>query len=331
MTAEFLGALPRQTGPEICCRFRWEGRSICRPVAAGNGFPLMNRLQIGRRFRLTPERGAVVDVEPCEELPPFPAEGRTVPGGRTLKALLAAAAAPLGRVLYVYGGGWDWQDSGAGPQTRSPAPAPEWHAFFQAQDGRYSYRDHRQSGGRNPWYFAGLDCSGYLGWAVYAALYDRAGLTGLVCPAQRMAGELATRGWGALLPAPESFRPGDICSIRGHVWLCMGTCGDGSVLLAHSTPSPSREGCPGGGVQLSALSPDGSGGEALALADAVMRRRPAWYRRYAPIAEPWDVYTGLAGGVFRWALDGSGPLTDPEDCASRSAPEVLALLGLTDG
>ena len=146
-----------------------------------------------------------------------------------------------------------------------------------------------------------------------------------------MAGELAARGWGSLLPAPESFRPGDVCSIRGHVWLCMGTCGDGSVLLAHSTPSPSREGCPGGGVQLSALSPDGSGGEALALADAVMRRRPAWYRRYAPIAEPWDVYTGLVGGVFRWALDGSGPLTDPEDCASRSAPEVLALLGLTDG
>ena len=55
MTAEFLGALPRQTGPEICCRFRWEGRSICRPVAAGDGFSLMNRLQIGRRYRLTPE------------------------------------------------------------------------------------------------------------------------------------------------------------------------------------------------------------------------------------------------------------------------------------
>ena len=46
MTAEFLGALPRQAGSEICCRFRWEGRSICRPVAAGDGFPLMNRLQI---------------------------------------------------------------------------------------------------------------------------------------------------------------------------------------------------------------------------------------------------------------------------------------------
>lgn len=249
-----------------------------------------------------------------------------VPGLRTLKNLLTTALVPMGSALYVYGGGWNREDTGAGPQAVRIGLAPEWCAFFRAQNKCYFYRDYYPVLGRNVYYYAGLDCSGYLGWTVYNTLHDQDGLPGYVYSAAEMAGNFARRGWGSLTEIGEgnALCPGDICSIAGHVWLCMGTCGDGSVLLAHSTPSDSRAGCPGGGVQLSALSPGNSDCcEALALAETVMRRCSAWYARYAPVRKPWEVYTAFSGGVFRWALDG-GVLTDPEGVAALSAGEVLS-------
>ncbi len=249
-----------------------------------------------------------------------------VPGLRTLKNLLTTALTPLGSALYVYGGGWNQKDTGAGPQAVHIGLAPEWCGFFRAQSRCYSYRDYDPVSGENVYYYAGLDCSGYLGWTVYNTLHDRDGLPGYVCSAVSMAGDFARRGWGCLVEAGEEIplRPGDICSITGHVWLCMGTCDDGSVLLAHSTPSHSRAGCPGGGVQLSALSLNHSNCcDAMALAETVMRRCPAWYSRYAPVKKPWEVYTAFSGGVFRWALDG-GILTDPEGFNNLSAGAVLS-------
>lgn len=253
-----------------------------------------------------------------------------VPGLRTLKNLLATALTPMGRALYVYGGGWNRSDTGAGPQAVRVGPAPEWLGFFRVQNACYTYRDYYPVSGENTYYYAGLDCSGYLGWTVYNALHGENGLPGYVCPALSMAGDFARRGWGSLLENGDgsALCPGDLCSITGHVWLCMGACGDGSVLLAHSTPTESRVGCPGGGVQLSALSP--SGGDrcaALSLAEAAMLRlAPAWHARYAPVTKPWPVYTDFSGGVLRWALNGTGVLTDPEGFAALSAGEVLEKL-----
>ena len=69
-----------------------------------------------------------------------------------------------------------------------------------------------------------------------------------------MAGSLAARGLGRLVRPPCRFLPGDLFSMEGHVWLCVGVCRDESLVIAHSSPTPSRRtGCPGGGVQLSAI------------------------------------------------------------------------------
>lgn len=329
MEAIFLGALPEETGPDPCCRFGADGAMRCLRVSSAGDFLLQNTLQIGRAYELQLTGGLVTAVRACGNLPsPHTSQTGAVPGLRTLKNLLATAMTPLGQALYVYGGGWNWQDTGAGPQAVTVGPAPEWSAFFGARDGRYCYRDCYPTGGRNSYYYAGLDCSGYLGWTVYNTLHDKSGLPGYVCPARRMASDFALRGWGRRMEQADGLRPGDVCSIAGHVWLCMGICGDGSILLAHSTPSESRVGCPGGGVQLSALSPsDADGCAAPALAKAVMKRLcPAWYRRYAPVQKPYAAYTDFSGGVFRWALDGSGVLTDPDGCAALSAEEILKRL-----
>ena len=376
MEAVYLG-MCQSAEAEPRFRFRVQDGVRAWRVSSAEDFALQNTLQIDRRFRLTLSGGVVTAIRPCDPLPPAaPAATLVAPGVRTLKNFLATALAPMGRALYVYGGGWNWQDTAAGPQATAVGLAAEWDAFFHAQAACYHYRKNGvyPENNRNPLYYAGLDCSGYLGWTLYNTLHRENGLPGYVCPASRMASALACRGWGQLLqgganrlseshpsreavpasldgffesrlscedsfasadglrPADSShltsgLRPGDVCSIDGHVWLCVGQCSDGSILLAHSAPTDSRSGCPGGGVQLSSLSPGGGSCEALELAESWMARNAsAWYRRYAPVYRDWAVYTDFFGGVFRWTLDGSGILTDPDGFSACSAAEILKQL-----
>ena len=137
----------------------------------------------------------------------------TPPGERTLFSLLCAAMQPLGTTLYVYGGGWNLDDTGAGREAVTPFPSPAWKTFFLSQDEGYDYRRFRGSG-CNPWHSAGLDCSGYLGWVIYAALHRKSGLEGYVYPSTEMAGALAARGLGRLV-RPPAFSPATCSAWRG--------------------------------------------------------------------------------------------------------------------
>ena len=258
------------------------------------------------------------------------------PGLRTLKNLLSAALCPVGRTLYVYGGGWNWQDDGASCQAVSAGVPECWGRFFQSQGTDYTYRDDSHPGqswypcgGVNRYYYAGADCSGYLGWVIYQVMHSRSGGPGYVVPSTGMARHLAEHlGLGTWCHRGKAgeFRPGDIFSMSGHVWMCLGPCGDGSLVILHSMPSLSRTGCPGGGVQLSGV------GKRPDCQAAVLARRymtafyPDWTRRYEPTWKPVKEYTALAGadtGRFSWYLGPNG-LADPEGCAHRGAEELLA-------
>ena len=229
-----------------------------------------------------------------------------VPGTRTVSNLLCAALRPVGQVLYVYGGGWNKTDSGGGPQSTSIGVSPCWKRFFQQQDIRYSYHDFAAQNGKNPWFYAGLDCSGYLGWVLYQVFHTGCGKSSFVVSSTEMADSLARLGLGLRTAhplCPTELLPGDIVSITGHVWLCLGRCEDDSLVILHSTPSPSHAGTPGGGVQLSALgeAPDC---QAFALARTYMQSiAPAWSRRYSAIFCPFSDYTSISGeitGKFSW-------------------------------
>ena len=247
-------------------------------------------------------------------------------GERTLRNFLSNALMPVGRTLYVYGGGWNWQDTGASEFCRSASLPDVWQRFFQSQTGRYNYKNPSPSesyypfGGWNEYYYAGLDCSGYVGWAVYRTLNAADGGEGYVCSASRQAAELAARGLGSVRQSTADLCPGDIVSISGHVWICLGRCSDGSVVILHSTPSPSRTGEKGGGVQLGAIG-GSTACEAYRLADRYLSRYyPAWYERYAPSLKTPGSYLS-ANGVFSW-----NALSDPDGVKNMQAPEVLRLL-----
>ena len=124
--------------------------------------------------------------------------------------------------------------------------------------------------------------------------------------------------------------------MSGHVWTVLGVCGDGSIVFLHSTPSDSKAGQGGGGVQLSALNPnsdDDKNCEAYKLVTKYMTKYyPEWSTRYDAVLRSYDSYATPASGStfkvtwsgnFSWNLDGTG-LTDPDGYANMSAAEILA-------
>ena len=316
--------------------------AVTDPVT-GEPYALQNKLQRGARYGITVKDGVVIDLQVLQPERDQPLTGpvAATAGLKTVKNLLATAMLPVGRTLYIYGGGWNWQDNGASPEARSIGVAGSWVDFFDAQTMHFSYRTGDRStsyypyGKWNEYYYAGLDCSGYVGWLLYNVMQTGSGQAGYVMGANKMAKTFGEYGWGTF--SREEIRwgdgqllPGDIISKPGHVWVCLGTCADGSVVFAHSSPTESYLGKGGGGVQLSALGPD-KNCDAYVLADCYMKTYyPEWYQRYPVALKDFDEYTAFADnavlGRFSWDVSGNSVLTDPEDIRSMTAQQVLAVL-----
>lgn len=309
----------------------------------GEPYALQNKLKRGYPYRITVKDGVVTAVEPlpADEDVDLTTPITAVPGEKTVKNLLATALLPVGRTLYIYGGGWNWQDDGASPEARTIGLSASWVSFFNNQTMHFTYRaqdpatSYYPYGKWNEYYSAGLDCSGYVGWMLYNVMHTESGKAGYVMGANKMAKTFAEYGWGSWLrdeitPGDGQLLPGDIISKPGHVWVCIGTCDDGSVVFAHSSPTDSYLGRPGGGVQLSALGAD-KNCEAYALAERYMKQYyPEWASRYPVALKDFDEYTAFAGnsvlGRFTWDTSSNGELTDPDGIRNLSAAQVLALL-----
>ncbi|MBO7078503.1 MAG: CHAP domain-containing protein, partial [Bacilli bacterium] len=202
------------------------------------------------------------------------------PGERTLTNFFKTAFSAVGHALYVYGGAWDFQDAGSSNQARSIGVASSWVEFFYEHDATYNYKNTNQAtsyypfGSYNEYYYAGVDCSGFVGWIMYNVMNTESGHDGYVMGSTKMAKHFAELGLGTYTrnySAPKSnvnsgFNVGDIISCDGHVWICLGVCSDGSMVIIHSTPSESRTGSSGGGAQLGAIGSN-ENCEAYKLAD----------------------------------------------------------------
>ena len=295
--------------------------------------------------------GATVKVYGDTAFLTFVAEDYTAPvsgtpGERTLKNYLQTAMNPVGTALYVYGGSWDWQDVNSSNQALTIGLPQSWIDFFQQQDANYTYKNsadpahsYYPHNSWNQYYYAGVDCSAYIGWTVYNVMHTESTTNdlsdGYVMSAVKMAKTFAEKGWGTWTRDIKSFKPGDIFSMSGHVWTVLGVCDDGSIVFLHSTPSDSKAG-QGGGVQLSALNPnsdDDKNCEAYKLVTKYMTKYyPEWSDRYDAVLRSYISYATPATGTeyketwsgnFSWNLDGTG-LTDPDGYADMSAAEILA-------
>lgn len=277
-----------------------------------------------------------------------PVQGRA--GTRTLKNLLQTALEPIGTTLYVYGGGWNWQDNGSSKEAMTIGLPKSWVSFFDSQDEYYRFdneSNHAESyfpyGAWNQYYYAGADCSGYIGWVIYNLTYnaDDESNKGFVCSSTKMADSLSKMGFGIMDMGvtrdgkryfnSKEFKPGDIFSMNGHCWICLGKCDDGSLVILHSTPKDSF----GAGVQISALGND-ENCKAYSLAKEYMNRYyKKWNQRYGDKVLLIDIgtYTTVQAdslaGRFSW--DTENYLSDPDAYSEMNAEQILAdLFGETE-
>ncbi len=230
----------------------------------------------------------------------------------TLKKFLLTALKPVGSTMYVWGGGWDKADSGSGSDATRIGVSPKWKKFFQKQNSGYNYRNTRFQ------IHNGLDCSGYVGWCIYNILEVENGQPGYVMLAQNMSKNFASRGWGSYTAAGKvkDYQAGDIMSTSaGHVWIVVGKCSDGSVVILHSSPP---------GVQLAGTPTPGGkqNSQAVALARNYMQKYfPEWFEKFPDCAKGSSYLTDYS--QMRWDLSGKVIMSDPENYRNKSANKIL--------
>lgn len=203
----------------------------------------------------------------------------------SFKKLLRVVKQPLGSTMYIWGGGWNEEDTAAGPSATMIGVNPQWATFASEQNKDYDYKNHRYEINN------GLDCSGYVGWVMYNMLENKNGKQGYVYKATTMTKEFSNLGLGIFIENSTEFLPGDIVSMKGHVWISLGTCEDGSVLLIHSSPP---------GVTISGtLLANGEESIASRLANEYMQKEyPDWYEKYQDSSVTSKYITDVT--VFRW-------------------------------
>lgn len=227
---------------------------------------------------------------------------------KSILDLLKISAEPVGKTMYVWGGGWNEEDTAAGIEAVTLGISDAWEAFALQQDSSYDYNNTKFQ------IHDGLDCSGYIGWVVYNVLETENEKDGYVLSASKMAEDFANRGLGDYLTTSElnhRWQSGDIMSMDGHVWMVVGMCEDGSVLMLHSSP-------PGVGFYGTTLA-DGSKSQAVTLAEQVMETHyPDWYAKYPKCDRPYSYLT--TSSAMRWNRE---TLTDAENLSNMSAEKIV--------
>lgn len=259
--------------------------------------------------------GLVFLFLPKEDKPvskPSEAKEKVKTDTKSLKTFLEILQEPVGQTMYIWGGGWNEEDTGAGQEALTLGISEKWKEFFLQQDSSYNMENHLYE------IHNGLDCSGYVGWAIYNLMETKSNQgSGYVMLASEMASTFSENGWGNYTHRLEvtDYKPGDIMSNEEHVYVVLGTMDDGSVLLIHSSPP---------GVRICGT-PDSAGSSlsmANELADSIMSEYyPDWYAKYPSVNVDSTYLTNY--DQFRWNED---TLKDAQKIQKMSGNEIIELL-----
>lgn len=241
-----------------------------------------------------------------------------VKGKSTLLNFLQTAMEPVGHTMYIWGGGWNKEDTAAGDDAKRIGVNPEWEQFAEKQTSSYDFNTTRYQWGK------GLDCSGFVGWTVYNVLNTQPGNQGYVYSSRKIVNAYGALGFGTVTDRQKVTKhmPGDImgttCWDCGHVYIVLGECKDGSVVLVHSAPP---------GVKISGT-PSKQGkkdSQAYRLAQKYMKQYyPDWYKKYPDCSVNQLFLTHYS--CMRWDYTGRKVMWDPEGIRNMSAEKVLKLL-----
>ncbi len=246
----------------------------------------------------------------------------------TIKNLLATAMQPVCSTMYIWGGGWNEEDTGAGKTSTSIGVSPHWKEFYEKQNANYNFREYRKEIGNLylplPEYIGyGLDCSGFVGWTVYNTVAGKVNSKGFVCKAKTMAKVYAEKykfGKYTDFGKITSVKPGDIISIctekiASHVYIALGQCEDGSILTIESSPP---------GVRLRGTKNyEGSfESQAVALAQKyISKYYPEWHKKFPDCVFRLDDYR--QDSQMSWEISETSIMKDPDGYRNMTPKEVL--------
>lgn len=150
----------------------------------------------------------------------------------SVSELMHAAFEPIGKCLYVYGGGWNEPDTGAGEEALQIGLGEKWEQFYNSKNSAYDYNTTRYQ------IHDGLDCTGYVGWCMYQLFENKYSDQGYVFLANEMAKKYSDIFGGEFVSKNnvKKRRCGDIMSSGGHAYIVVGECADGSVVFLHASP-----------------------------------------------------------------------------------------------
>lgn len=228
---------------------------------------------------------------------------------KTIKNYLLGALQPVGKALYVWGGGWN--DS-----TRKGI-SPTWQSWYNSQSSDYDYNDYRDLSTANR--AKGLDCSGFVGWAAYQVMQTKSNVGyGYTVVAAEVGSYYKSLGWGTIKTQSDlskdswTLKAGDVGYNSGHTWIVLGQCSDKSAVIVHSTPNA--------GCQISGTpTPSGDyNSEAIALAKKYMSKYSG-YTKYSYHTSSGNYVRN--GNYLRW---NTSTLSDPDGYRNKTADKILA-------
>ena len=226
---------------------------------------------------------------------------------KTIKNYLLEAMMPVGKVLYVWGGGWN--------NSTTKGITTTMKNWYKNQSRSYNYENYSDLSATNR--AKGFDCSGYIGWCAYQVMHSRSGEgSGYTVTSGDIGSSYESLEWGSLIDQKYLssngyvLKPGDIGYNGGHCFIVVGQCRDKSVVILHSQPQA--------GVQLSGTTtPDGDyKSEAVALAKKYMSRyNTSKYEYCRSVGNYIRQYN-----YFRWNRQ---TLADPDGYMSKYANQIL--------
>ena len=208
-------------------------------------------------------------------------------GVKTIDNLIKTAFEPVGKVMYIYGGGWNDTDTCGGKETMTLGLSNSWLEFSSKQDSSYNYKDYDYKKDISVIH-NGLDCSAYVGWVIYNVFNDG---RNYVTNSYKMGQMLSSLDYGFVIDKNNMFSN---CSDCKHIYIALKTCKDGSVILLHSSPP---------GVQLSGTyTPSGNKNSlAVNFATKYMKKYyPDWYNRFPDNARDERYLNHY--DCFRWSI-----------------------------
>ncbi len=227
----------------------------------------------------------------------------------TVKDLLAEGMKPIGKCLYVYGGGWNEADNGAGLETMRYGLGAIWEMFYQKNTSDYDYKKTKYQ------IHNGLDCTGFVGWTMYQLFGSTYSDKGYVFSSGTMVKTYAKLFGGTVVSKNQLTRHqcGDVMGSKGHVYLVLGECKDGSIVMLNMSP-PALSIC-GTAAKNGTIN-----SEAVALAKRYMEKYFAGcVKKYPNYRRGTDYLTDY--DAMRW---NENVLPDPDGYRNKTADEILS-------